>query len=111
MKNIDKIGEGVINDTLMKNGKLPTDEFQEILRRRDICNGCPFFSENAKVNPAINYKTDRKDKHCTQCGCPIDIRTASLSANCGIENFNHNNPDKQIPLKWVAYQKPNADNE
>lgn len=108
--NIDLIVEGVINDVKLTHGTLPEEEQTEIMRRRLICAGCPFMSENAKVNPAVNYKSDRKDEHCTHCGCPIKTKTASLKANCGIENHNARNPDTQIPLKWEAY-KTKTNNE
>lgn len=111
VKNLDKIGEGVINNLLLENDKLPEDEKTEILRRREICKACPYLSTSAINNPALNYRTSREDEHCIQCGCPIATKTAALSANCGLENYNHKNPNHQLPLKWVAYQKPKTENE
>lgn len=110
-KNLNKIGEGLINDTLLKHGKLSKDEEEEILRRREICKSCPFMSENAKSNPNLNYKTAREEEHCIQCGCPINTKTAALSVNCGIETYNSKNQNNKLPLKWVAYQKPKTNNE
>jgi hypothetical protein len=90
----------------MEDGKLPEDEVEEIVRRRLICNICPYSSSNAVTNPALNYKTSRVDEHCIMCGCPIKKKTASLSSNCGIEKFNENNPKQILPLKWESYTKP-----
>ena len=104
IKNADKILEGIINNVKLEAGSLPEEEQAEIIRRRLICATCPFTSSNAVVNKALNYKTDRPDEHCIHCGCPIMTKTASLSANCGIEIFNAKNPETPMPLKWTAYK-------
>ena len=100
-----KIGallEGIANDKKIIWNLLPQDQRDEILRRRDICFSCPYSSERAKRD---GYETDRTDKHCTMCGCPISYRTASLSSNCGIEVWNEENPENKKVLKWKAFEK------
>jgi len=103
LTNADKILEGWLNDIKLEAGDLQEDEVKEIVRRRAICEGCPFLSKNAVA--AGNYVTMRKDEHCIQCGCPIVKKTASLSSNCGIEIFNASNKDNKMELKWTAYDK------
>jgi hypothetical protein len=107
LKNLDLVVEGIVNDVKLAHDKLTEEEQNEIIRRRLICAACPFMSENAKVNPAVNYKSKRKDKHCTHCGCPISTKTAALKANCGIENYNARNPENPLPLKWEEYKPTN----
>jgi hypothetical protein len=109
LKNIPSIIEGVLNDVNLEYGSLDEDKREEIVRRRIICKGCPFMSENAKTSPEYkeltgsNYHTDRDDEHCTFCGCPIDTRTAALSKPCGINSWNRNHKDKPLTLKWEPY--------
>lgn len=98
IKNIPQIIEGLSNQIKMEIGTIPKEDEDEIIRRRLICSQCPFLSVNALE--AKLYTTDRTDAHCTHCGCPIATRTASLEANCGIEDYNLNNPKTPIPLKW-----------
>lgn len=111
LKNIDKILEGVVNNVKIKHGTLPEDEQEEIIRRRLICNTCPYFSTNAVVSTEYkevtgeHYHTTREDKHCGFCGCPEEIRTASLDANCGIEVWNEQHPDKKLELKWKEWKR------
>lgn len=104
MKNADKIVEGLVNKVKMNYDFLPKNEQDEIIRRRLICASCPFMSSNAVSNPALNYKTDRTDEHCSLCMCNIDLKTASLSANCGIEVYNDEHPDTPMGLKWTEYK-------
>ena len=106
LKNADKLVEAVVNEIQMELGNLPQDEKEEIIRRRLICKACPFMSKNAVENPAMNYKTTRKDEHCMHCGCPIKTRTAALSKPCGIDSFNKKNPYQAMELKWDVYTKP-----
>lgn len=103
LKDIPNIVSGIKNEIEMELGILPADEEEEIIRRRLICSECPYMSENAIK--AGWYKTAREDKHCTMCGCPLGIRTASLDKDCGIETFNTNNPERAIPLKWEKFKK------
>lgn len=103
IKNADKLIEGIKNDSDFINGKLTKEEAEEIIRRRIICNECPFLSTNA-VNNGL-YKTDRDDEHCSLCSCNKDWKTACLSCNCGIEEYNKQNPENKIDLKWTAFKK------
>lgn len=97
-KNIDKVLEGIVNQVKLEFGTLPQEEQEIIMGRRAICASCPFMSLNAKKLGF--YTTDREDEHCTQCGCPIGTRTASLESNCGLETYNEANPETKLPLKW-----------
>lgn len=103
--NADLILEGITNKVKSNFGHLPEDEMNEIARRLVICKTCPFMSENAKTNPAINYQTDRPDEHCSLCKCNIDLKTSSLASNCGIEAYNSTPEGKASPmeLKWTKY--------
>lgn len=105
IENKEKIIEGIANNIKSNFGTLPEDEQKEIARRQLICKECPFNSSNAVSNPALNYKSNRFDEHCIHCGCNIQLKTSSLLSNCGIEIYNANHPDKQIPLRWEAYEK------
>lgn len=98
--NIDKVAEGWVNTFKMDVGALPEDEQEEIVKRRIICQYCPFMSENAKKK---GYKTERIDHHCTLCGCPIVSKTSCLSCVCGAEEYNKQHPLHPIELKWTAY--------
>lgn len=98
LKNLDKIIEGINNQVKMELGTLPETDENVIIGRRLICEYCPFNSKNATT--AGWYVSSRTDEHCVHCGCPIKTKTASLDANCGIEEYNKQNPNFQIPLKW-----------
>lgn len=100
-QNSEQIIEGIINDVKLKNGTLPENEQEEIIRRRVICASCPFMSENAKNNPSLNYKSDRTDPHCSLCQCNIDYKTACLECNCGIEVHNMQHRDQMMEIKWL----------
>jgi hypothetical protein len=102
LKNADKIIDGLRNQLKLENGTLPKDQEDVIIGRRLICSQCPFNSTNATA--AKWYASSRNDVHCTQCGCPIDIRTASLEANCGIEEYNKQHSDNPILLKWAKIE-------
>lgn len=101
LTNADKIVEGWINDIKLQNNTLKPDEVEEIAKRRAICETCPFNSANAKEQ---GFKTRRASAFCIHCGCPLTKKTASLSSNCGIEEYNQKHPKEQIPLKWTAYE-------
>ena len=108
--NADKVLEGVMNNLSLKIKTLPEDKKAEVIRRRVICQTCPFMSENAITSNEYlklmgeHYHTNRTDKHCSLCACSIDNKTASFSSECGIGSYNENNPDKPIPLKWYKYE-------
>ena len=107
--NVVAIVEGIITDIEFKYKVLSEDSRNEIIRRRLICFWCPFNNTNAESSNEYfeltkeHYSTCRCDKHCSLCGCPIDIRTASLSSNCGTESWNDQNPHNKIELKWKKY--------
>lgn len=98
IKNIDQVVEGLRNAAKLENGTLSEEKVDIIVARRLICSQCPFNSVNATKLGA--YASKRIDVHCIHCGCPISTKTASLLSNCGIETFNEENPNNQIPLKW-----------
>ena len=107
VKNLDKIVEGVYNNANFSN--LSLDKQEEIIIRRAKCAECPFMSKNATTSKEFkeltgeHYTTSRTDDHCAMCGCPLLLRTAALEKNCGLEDWNEDNPNKKQPLKWEAY--------
>lgn len=115
LANAPAVLEGIVNSVKIEYGALDDDKKEEIVRRRVICEGCPFNSYNAQTSEEYkelvgkNYFTDRDDIHCAFCGCPLGTRTATLSKPCGIASWNKNNKDNQIPLKWKPYGKGNKD--
>lgn len=80
----------------------------EVMRRREICNGCEFLSTNALK--AGWYETSMQKSHCTHCNCPVGGsieeygKEYALSANCGIEVYNNRNPQNKMKLKWEAFK-------
>jgi len=106
--NITKIVSGIVSNVELKYGFLREDERLEIIRRRIICEGCPFNNRNASSSEEYlkvtkgHYDSKREDFHCSFCGCPIEIRTASLQSDCGIEYWNSINKNT-LPLKWEKY--------
>lgn len=100
IKNIDKIIDGYRNNIKLENGTLSKEVEDIIIGRRLICSQCPFNSIAA--TKAGWYGSSREEEHCTQCGCPITTKTAALEANCGLEEFNKQHPNNQIPLQWQA---------
>ena len=108
--NFENIIEGWYNEIKLQNENLPEDEINEILRRRVICNQCPLNSVNAQSSKEYkdlygkSYTTDRPDLHCSCCGCPIVAKTASLSSDCGLMDYNKEHKDKEQILKWRKYK-------
>ena len=108
--NADKIIKAIITDVQYKKGMLPEAQKAEIVRRRVICEGCPFMSKNSTTSEEYlsltgkHYTTRRQDEHCSFCGCTLTKRTASFDSECGISTWNEENPDKQIPLKWTKFE-------
>jgi transcription elongation factor Elf1 len=82
---------------------------KEIINRRMICLDCSYNNKLANSSPDYSllfkkeYKTNRKDLHCTICGCPIKIRTASLDTECAIGEWNDEHKEMFLPLKWHKY--------
>lgn len=109
IQNADKIVEGIQTNTKLKNGNLPEDEQEEIIRRRVICAGCPFQSFNAQKLGI--YRGDRTDEFCTACSCDIEWKTSCLSCQCGLSAHNRRNPKNQLPLKWDVYDKNNKEKQ
>jgi hypothetical protein len=93
--NIDKVVEGHVNSVKMKYGDLPQDQQEEIVRRRLICQSCPYNTSNMEGSTTKNV--------CSMCGCPINAKTACLTCYCGIYSHNHNNPESILTPKWVPY--------
>ena len=108
--SMDSIVEGVINNVELHHKALPHAFKNEIIRRRIICTSCPFNNVNAKSSDEYfkltgkHYKSNRKKLHCSFCGCPINIKTASLSSNCGIEDWNNENKNNSLELKWKSFE-------
>lgn len=106
LPHADKVLEGVVNQVKMKFKSLSEEEQNEIIKRRLICQSCPFNSYLAKESKEYkeltgsNYQPKKDGLHCSFCGCPYETRTASLSSNCGAEEWNNENPNNQIELKW-----------
>lgn len=99
IQNIPEIVDGIRNNVKLENGTLDEESVEIITGRRLICSVCPYNSINA--TKAGWYASDRNDVHCTQCGCPINIRTASLDADCGIADYNEKHPNTPLELKWT----------
>lgn len=106
ISNPKEVLEGWWNDYNFEN--LPKDEIEEILKRRAICHSCPFNSLNAQTSKEYfdifgeHYKTDRKDEHCSICGCPSTKVTASLNSECRLAE---NDKTKHLQLKWNKYKQ------
>jgi 3'-phosphoadenosine 5'-phosphosulfate sulfotransferase (PAPS reductase)/FAD synthetase len=107
--NADKILDGIIKNVQLKHNNLPENEKYEIIKRRIKCEECPFNSRNAKTSPEYmelygeHYKTHRAGFHCSACGCPIPVKTASLDSECGLQVYNNDHPDNIQELKWNKY--------
>jgi len=108
LPNSISIIQGIVNNVQLKYGTLPEEAKDEIVRRRICCTTCPFNNTNAQISEeyfnvtTTHYKTKRTDFHCAMCSCPLEIRTASLYANCGIESWNEDHPLEELELKWKA---------
>lgn len=108
IQNGDKIVEAIWISTQMKNeGVVSAEAVAEIMKRKEICAECPFNSANA---PAHGIKPlDVPFQHCVFCACRIggeDTKEYCLSCNCGITEWNRDNPDKKMELKWSAFTQP-----
>lgn len=105
IKNGDKIIEALAVSAQVKNETISDEALAEILRRKDICAGCKFNSENAARDEG--YSSAIPYRHCTLCTCRIgydDSKEYCLKCNCGMEAWNDRNPDKPpMILKWEAF--------
>lgn len=110
LKNPGKVLEGIYNEVLLENNMLPIEEQNEIIRRRVICESCPFMNQNAKTSEEYfnmtgeHYTSKRRDKHCSSCGCPLSTKTASLTSDCGLTVLNSKFPEKAQELKWLKFK-------
>ena len=99
--------EGISNKTLKEFNLLNDDDKERISERMDICLNCPYNSRNATVSPEYHslngkpYSTGRSDFHCSLCGCVIELKTACLTCDCGIKDWNSKNSQKKLELKWI----------
>jgi hypothetical protein len=91
--------------------RLLSDEKKEVIATRmDLCLGCPYNSQNAKLSEEYfkltgeHYNSARPELHCSLCGCIIEVKTSSLSSDCGIVDWNEENPKKQLAPKWLKYE-------
>lgn len=104
LENPKQVIEGFMNNIKLEHGSLPEDQAEEILRRRLICAGCQFMSENAKL--LSDFKTSRTDPFCVLCSCPISSKTASLDSSCGAKHWNEKHPNHtSLEVKWETYGK------
>lgn len=94
IKNIRQIVDGIVNDTMLEQGRLPQEEVDIIIKRRLICATCPHMSKNA-----IDYKSDIDEEHCIWCTCFIKFKTANMDSVCGLKIYNQKY-NKNVPLKW-----------
>jgi len=110
LPNSIAIIQGIMNNVQLKYDMLPEEEKEEIVRRRVLCTMCPFNSNNAKTSAEYfvltntHYETKREDVHCSLCGCPLDVKTASLYANCGMEDWNETHSENH-KLIWKALKQ------
>lgn len=119
VKNGDKIIEAIRTSAKVKEQEkrkdlgLPPEENEisdeavaEIMRRKEICAGCPFNSQNAAAQRG--YSSALPFTHCTLCKCRIgddDSKEYCLSCTCGVEAWNNRNPHlKPMELKWTAFK-------
>ena len=111
LANIDKVFEGIVNETKLKYKTLSEDQQEEIIRRRVICQACPLNSINALESKeykdlfGVSYKTKRDSLHCSICSCDIALKTSSLGSDCGLSYYNETHPDNIQELKFTKYNK------
>ncbi len=89
---------------------LSDEEYEEIVRRRVICDGCPYNSINARTSKeykeltGTNLKTSRTDVFCSLCECPLVSKTSCFTCECGVSEWNLKNQNRKIPLKWGVWK-------
>jgi len=101
IKHPRELASGWLNVAREELGALPDDQLEEVVRRRMICNECPYASQNAVKT---GYKSSRTDSHCTLCACPLKAKTASMISSCGIKYWNETHPTEQLDIKWGPYE-------
>lgn len=99
----DRQEEGISTDDI----HISDEAIAEIMRRKDLCAGCEFNSENRKK--ITNYSSSLGFTHCTLCKCRIgyeDSKEYCLSCECGMAAWNKRNPElPQMKLKWEAFKE------
>ena len=85
LKNPGQVLNGWGNRILELTGHLDTDKKLIAEMRIDICRECPFSSVNAK---SIGYNSDRKDEHCSLCGCPFSGKTRCMECSCTLKDYS-----------------------
>ena len=111
LANIDKVFEGIVNETKLKYKTLSEDQQAEIIKRRVICQACPLNSINALESKeykdlfGVNYNTKRDSLHCSICSCDIALKTSSLGSDCGLSYYNETHPENIQELKFTKYNK------
>lgn len=115
IQNGDKIIEAVQTAAKVKKGnpeEISPEAVAEIMRRKEICKACPFFSRNKERQ--AGYKSALPFSHCTLCKCRVgydDSKEYCLSCKCGLSVWNESNPDKpQQKLKWDTFVQPEKEN-
>ena len=110
LRNADKILHGLTNKVAYRFRLLSDEKKEVISTRMDICLGCPYNSINARISQEYeqltgkHYDTSRPELHCSLCGCILELKTSSLSSDCGIVDWNEDNPEKQLEPKWTQYE-------
>jgi hypothetical protein len=70
-----------------KNHLLPEERKKDFIEhvsteRMNICNACEEHSANKK-----EYKSLRRDAHCTNCGCTLAAKTKCLTCECPLKKW------------------------
>lgn len=108
LKNGDKIIEAMWISTQMKNeGQVSEEAVAEIMKRKELCAACPYNSLNAEKHGI--KPLDVPFQHCVHCACRIggdNSKEYCLSCNCGITEWNKQNPTLQMEPKWLAFVEP-----
>lgn len=106
ISNPQDIIDGWVNDAKLENGDLSDEQTELILKRRAICEACPFNSSNARTSLEYkelygkNYTTSLNSLHCAICSCNVKKKSACLHCSCGLSEYNLNNPTNKQELKW-----------
>jgi hypothetical protein len=113
IQNGDKIVESLVTGAKVRNKTISTELLAEILKRKEICKGCPFNSLNALKDGV--YKTTLDFQHCILCKCRIgyeDSKEFCGSCECGAAAFNKMNPHlPPIEVKWTAFNSKENDKD
>lgn len=98
---VSKIVEGFRNDWF------PPKELKSMIEkiskeRLSICLNCQFNTTPGRI---------KTWSRCGACGCFLKKKTKCLSCSCGIQSYNQDHPDNQLPLKWLAISSKEEENE